>query len=198
MLRSNCITCDKPGRVLRPPPRSRRRLRSSRAKVSEARDHGDQNNRRWQLPLGRTVWGANYIWITKDGYAVVGMPEMPTCDNCNQILQLTTDMSLDAEVVRRGTPRSSGGGNSRPHRSETHQALRRIVPSGWLRRLALARCATVRRLYNRRHEMPSLREGANHPQCLQNRRVRNAGREAPCFGILLPALRSDPRRGHAS
>ena len=37
--------------------------------------------------------------LNEGGYAVVGMPEMPSCDNCNRILPLTTDMRLDAELV---------------------------------------------------------------------------------------------------
>jgi hypothetical protein len=51
--------------------------------------------------LSELYGGDNYIWITKDGYAVVGMPEMPACDNCNRILSLTADTRLDAAVVRR-------------------------------------------------------------------------------------------------
>jgi hypothetical protein len=42
----------------------------------------------------------NYVWITKDGYEPVD-PEMPNCDNCNEIVEMNGDTRLDIELVRR-------------------------------------------------------------------------------------------------
>ncbi len=42
----------------------------------------------------------NFVWITKDGYEPVGMPPVPTCDNCNSIVTMIGDTELDIELAR--------------------------------------------------------------------------------------------------
>jgi hypothetical protein len=43
----------------------------------------------------------NFVWITKEGYEPVGRPAVPTCDNCNQIVEMIDDTLLDIELARR-------------------------------------------------------------------------------------------------
>ncbi len=43
----------------------------------------------------------NFVWITKSGYEPVGRPAVPTCDNCNQIVEMNSDTHLDIELARR-------------------------------------------------------------------------------------------------
>jgi hypothetical protein len=43
----------------------------------------------------------NFIWVSKAGYDVIGLPEMPNCDNCNAIVTLNDDTRLDFQVARR-------------------------------------------------------------------------------------------------
>ena len=49
------------------------------------------------LYLGRN----NFVWISKEGYEPVGRPAVPTCDNCNQIVEMNGDTHLDIELARR-------------------------------------------------------------------------------------------------
>ena len=49
------------------------------------------------LYLGRN----NFVWIRKEGYEPVGRPAVPTCDNCNQIVEMNGDTHLDIELARR-------------------------------------------------------------------------------------------------
>lgn len=44
----------------------------------------------------------NFLWVTKEGYDVVGMPPpMQTCDYCNASLTLDGDAQFDIQLTRR-------------------------------------------------------------------------------------------------
>jgi len=50
---------------------------------------------------GLYVGRNNFVWISKEGYEPVGRPAVPTCDNCNQIVEMNGDTHLDIELARR-------------------------------------------------------------------------------------------------
>jgi hypothetical protein len=43
----------------------------------------------------------NFVWVTKEGYDVVGAPSTPSCDNCNAIVPLSGDTRVDFRIVKR-------------------------------------------------------------------------------------------------
>lgn len=43
----------------------------------------------------------NFLWITKQGYDVVGLPPIATCDHCNTTVTLDGDTQFDVQLVRR-------------------------------------------------------------------------------------------------
>jgi hypothetical protein len=43
----------------------------------------------------------NFVWITKEDYEFVGRPAMPSCGNCNQIVEMNGDTSVYIELARR-------------------------------------------------------------------------------------------------
>lgn len=43
----------------------------------------------------------NFIWVSKAGYEVIGLPETSNCDGCSAIVTLNEDTRLDIQIVRR-------------------------------------------------------------------------------------------------
>ena len=50
---------------------------------------------------GMSAGPNNFIWVSKAGYDVIGLPETSNCDNCNAIVTLNDDTRLDIQIVRR-------------------------------------------------------------------------------------------------
>ena len=45
--------------------------------------------------------GTTLSGSAREGYEPVGRPPVPTCDNCNQIVEMNGDTHLDIELARR-------------------------------------------------------------------------------------------------